>query len=125
MILRDRRLGGWKFRRQHPIPPYVVDFYCDDARLCIELDGSQHAGAVKHDERRTRYLQARGLRVLRFWNNEISTETEAVLEHIWNALHEPSPGAARHPLPWGEDKDHPSRSGRGAGGEGVPPADSL
>ena len=105
-MLRHRRLGGWKFRRQHPIPPYVADFYCDEARLVIELDGSQHAAAVEHDDRRTRYLQARGLRVLRFWNNEVLTQTEAVLEHIWKTLHEPSPqpspGAARHPLPEGE-----------------------
>lgn len=106
-ILRDRRLGGWKFRRQQPIPPYVVDFYCDEARLAVELDGSQHSNAVERDGRRTRYLQARGPRVLRFWNNEVLTQTEAVLEHIWQKLHEPSLRAACHPL-----------SGRGVGGEG-------
>ena len=126
-ILRDRRLDGWKFRRQHPMPPYVIDFYCDEARLVIELDGSQHTEAVERDERRTRFLQAGGLRVLRFWNNAVVTQTEAVLESIWYALHEPSPGAARHPLPGGEGSRLPSPSGRGAGSEGEvrAPADSL
>jgi very-short-patch-repair endonuclease len=99
LLLRNRRLAGRKFRRQHPIPPYVVDFYCGEARLVIELDGSQHSGATKRDNQRTRFLESRGLRVRRYWDNAVLTETEAVLQDIWNALHEPSPLT---PLPEGE-----------------------
>jgi very-short-patch-repair endonuclease len=98
-LLRDRRLGGRKFRRQHPIPPYVVDFYCGEAKLVIELDGSQHAEASERDVERARFLESRGLRVRRYWNNEVLTATEAVLQDIWNALPEPSPLT---PLPEGE-----------------------
>ncbi|MDZ7393173.1 MAG: DUF559 domain-containing protein, partial [candidate division KSB1 bacterium] len=85
-MLRDRRLAGAKFRRQHPIPPYVVDFYCHEAKLVVEADGGQHDDQRRYDQERTRFLEQRGLRVLRFWNHEILTETEAVLQQIWNAL---------------------------------------
>src|ERR1051326_527271 len=64
--LRDRRLNGLKFRRQVPIDRYVVDFFCADARLIIELDGGQHATA--DETNRTRVLEAMGYLVLRFWN---------------------------------------------------------
>ena len=99
LLLRDRRLAGHKFRRQHPIPPYVVDFYCGEAKLVIELDGSQHAEANERDARRTRFLEQHGLRVRRYWNNTVLTDIELVLQDIWNALHEPSPLT---PLPEGE-----------------------
>ncbi|MCO5055119.1 DNA methyltransferase [Thermomonas sp.] len=103
-LLRDRRLGGFKFRRQHPLPPYTLDFYCDAAKLCIELDGSQHEDAAAHDARRDAFLHARGIRTLRVWNNEALENLEGVLEGIWNALHEPpSPPA---PLPGGEGNKH-------------------
>src|SRR5690606_2491925 len=85
-LLRDRRIQGMKFRRQHPIPPYVVDFYCHDARLIIEVDGGQHAGDYLRDQARTAFLEAKGFRVIRFWNNQVLTETEAVLGEIWRAL---------------------------------------
>ena len=98
-LLRDRRFAGWKFRRQHPIPPYVVDFYCGDAKLVIELDGSQHVEATERDTQRTHFLHRRGLRVRRYWNNEVLAATETVLQDIWNALHQPSPLT---PLPEGE-----------------------
>jgi very-short-patch-repair endonuclease len=78
--LRAKRLGGLKFRRQHPIPPYVVDFYCDELRLVIELDGSQHDEEI--DNTRTRALERQGLVVLRFWDNQVLQEAEAVLEAI-------------------------------------------
>jgi very-short-patch-repair endonuclease len=78
--LRARRLGGFKFRRQHPIPPYVADFYCDRLKLVIELDGSQHN--EESDLTRTLALQRQGLFVLRFWDNQVLQETEAVLEAI-------------------------------------------
>ncbi len=87
-LLRNRHLAGAKFRRQHPVGPYILDFYCAQARLAIELDGGQHSEAAqqRRDARRTRVLEAQGVRVLRFWNNEVLAETEAVLETIWNAL---------------------------------------
>jgi very-short-patch-repair endonuclease len=69
--LRGRRLGGWKWRRQAPIGPYIVDFYCPAARLVVELDGSQHLDQVDHDARRTAYLARAGLRVIRFGSENI------------------------------------------------------
>jgi very-short-patch-repair endonuclease len=78
--LRARRLNGFKFRRQHPVAPYVADFYCDELRLVIELDGSQHSEEI--DSTRTHALERQGLLVLRFWDNQVLQETEAVLEAI-------------------------------------------
>ena len=85
-FLRKRCLGGWRFRRQVPIGPYIVDFACFERRVIIEIDGSQHASAHTYDSRRDRYLSARGFRVLRFWNNEVTKETSAVLEAVLSAL---------------------------------------
>lgn len=94
-LLRDRGVGGFKFRRQYPMPPYTLDFYCHDAALVVELDGGQHADS-RHDEERDAWLRARGLQVLRFWNNQVLQETESVLEAVWHALVEnPRP----HPQP--------------------------
>jgi len=103
-LLRNRRLAGKKFRRQHPIPPYVVDFYCHEAALVVEIDGGQHATDRHHDDERTSFLERKGLRVIRFWNNEVLQEIEAVLQAVWNALQEPSPPA---PLPGGEGRAVP------------------
>jgi adenine-specific DNA-methyltransferase len=88
LLLRDRRFMGCKFRRQHPIEPYVVDFYCHEARLAIELDGGEHnePAARARDEERTRFLEARGIRVLRFWNDEVFNNLEGVLQTIYEAL---------------------------------------
>ena len=80
--LRDRRLDGWKFRRQVPIEGYVVDFLCVDAHLIIELDGGQHAAQAAADAARTRMLEAAGFLVLRFWNNEVLGNMDGVLEAI-------------------------------------------
>ncbi len=85
-LLRDKRLGGAKFRRQHPVQSYVLDFYCHEAKLAIELDGGQHADALVHDEKRAEFLKSQGINVLRFWNNEFLAQTEAVLEKIWLEL---------------------------------------
>jgi methionine--tRNA ligase beta chain len=82
-LLRDRRLGGTKFRRQHPVGSYVLDFFCVEANLAIELDGGQHAEAHTQDENRSAFLKSQGIDVLRFWNNQVLVETEAVLEKIW------------------------------------------
>ena len=82
-LLRDKRLGGAKFRRQHPVGSYVLDFFCHEANLAIELDGGQHAEAQAHDDKRSAFLKSKGIDVLRFWNNEMLAQTEAVLEKIW------------------------------------------
>ena len=90
--LRNRRLQGWKFRRQHRIGPYFADFVCVEAGLVIELDGSQHLERIAHDAFRTAYLQREGFSVLRFWNDTVLRETDAVLTAILTALapHPPS-----------------------------------
>ena len=96
--LRQLEMKGTHFRRQVPIGPYVADFACMQARLIIEVDGSQHGteGGLASDAARTQWLETEGYRVLRFWNNEVTTETEAVLEAIDHALRS-GPGA--HPTP--------------------------
>ncbi len=78
--LRGGRLSGFKFRRQHPIPPYIADFYCEALHLVVELDGSQHT--QESDSVRTRFLESQGLMVLRFWDNAVLNEMESVLEAI-------------------------------------------
>ncbi|HTO28734.1 MAG TPA: DUF559 domain-containing protein [Devosia sp.] len=78
--LRDRRLGGHKFRRQATVGPYVADFLCAEKRLIVELGGGQHG--VEADARRTAELVRLGYRVIRFWNNELTENRDAVLERI-------------------------------------------
>jgi len=79
---------GFKFRRQHPIGPYIVDFYCHKAQLAIEIDGGQHNQdrQLLYDERRTAYIEEQGIKVLRFWNHDVLRETETVLEVIRQVL---------------------------------------
>ena len=84
--LRNRRLGGIKFRRQVPVGPYIVDFYCHSHRLIIELDGGQHADQLSYDEARSDYLLSRGYSVIRFWNNDVLGQTDVVLSLIVHAL---------------------------------------
>ena len=69
-LLRDRRIDGWRFRRQEPIDRYIVDFVCFDARLVIEVDGGQHF-ASEADKERDAYLRSQGFRVLRLWNTDV------------------------------------------------------
>ena len=97
--LRGRRFEGVKFGRQHPIGPYVVDFYCPEHALIIELDGGQHDLRAGQDEGRTRFLKARGCRVLRFWNYEVLKETDAILSRIAEALAAPPPRPSPSPSP--------------------------
>ena len=82
--LRARQLLDLKFRRQHPCPPYVLDFYCVELQLAIELDGSQHftPEQLGYDLRRTRHLQSLGIRVLRFNNRQVLEEMNEVLEEV-------------------------------------------
>jgi methylmalonyl-CoA mutase cobalamin-binding domain/chain len=103
-LLRNRGLDGAKFRRQHPHKGYVLDFYCHAAKLAIELDGSGHLeeDQIHHDEERTKILEEDGIKVLRFWNSELSNDTETVLGEIWEALDERGGFPHPSPLPKGE-----------------------
>ena len=94
--LRNRGFEGSKFRRQVPFGRYVLDFFCDDLQLVIELDGGQHADS-DGDAVRTRYLESQGLRVVRFWNNDVLKNMDGVLEHLSTVIAE-----ARNPSPSGE-----------------------
>jgi very-short-patch-repair endonuclease len=95
-LLRDRRLNGAKFRRQVPIGSYIVDFVCQEAKLIVELDGSQHADQVAYDTARSDWLSAHGYRVLRFWNNDLTENEEGVLTAILNELTGSNPHAQAH-----------------------------
>jgi very-short-patch-repair endonuclease len=81
-VLRDRRLGSWKFRRQFPIDRFVVNFFCADAHLIVELDGGQHAVRTEADAQRTKILEAMGYLVLRFWNNDVMQNIDGVQQEI-------------------------------------------
>ena len=83
-VVRNRRLAGLKFRRQHPYGRFILDCYCPAARLVVELDGNSHAtpeGQAEDAERR-RYLEVRGIFVLRFWNTEVAEQPDQVAERI-------------------------------------------
>jgi very-short-patch-repair endonuclease len=84
--LKRRQIAGVKFRRQQPIGPFIVDFVCFDPRVIVEVDGGQHAERLHDDEKRTRWLEAQGYRVLRFWNNDVLANTEAVAQAIVDAV---------------------------------------
>ena len=81
--LRKKQLDGFRFRRQHPMGPYVVDFFCAEAKLVVEVDGGQHA---EEDDTRSNWLRMRGYRVIRFWNNDMLANTEGVVLGILEAL---------------------------------------
>ena len=85
-LLRNRQLGGFKFRRQFPVDRYIADFACIEAHVIVELDGGQHAAALDKDTERTRVLEAAGFTVLRFWNDDIPRRLDAVQETILAAL---------------------------------------
>jgi very-short-patch-repair endonuclease len=114
--LRSRRLNGYKFVRQTPLGPFIVDFLCRERLLVLELDGSQHA-ECSDDLRRTSWLNSNGYSVLRFWNDEVLKERRAVLETLLAVLegriHSPSPGLRFAPAtlsPSGRGR-RPSRAG--------------
>ena len=91
--LRDRRLGGFKFRKQQPIGPFIADFVCQEQHLIVEVDGSQHA-ASQTDMARDAFLKDKGYRVLRVWNNEVTGNLPGVLTAILAALSDPHPPIA-------------------------------
>jgi very-short-patch-repair endonuclease len=94
-VLRGRQIAGHKFRRQHPFGNYILDFVCLENKLVIEVDGGQHCSQSEYDEIRTKKLQSAGFHVVRFWNNEVLGEIEAVKEKIWMSMQE----LEAHPRP--------------------------
>lgn len=100
-ILRGGKLGTC-FRRQQPVGPFIVDFYCAAAGLVIELDGAGHADHLAHDARRTAWLNARGLTVMRFSNADVLKQPAEVFVAISTAVHTLTPALCATPLPRGE-----------------------
>jgi adenine-specific DNA-methyltransferase len=86
--VRDRRFGGFKFRRQHPVGPFYADLVCKESKVIVELDGETHLGREGDDEARSRYLRTNGWLVMRFWNTQIYDELETVLEEILRVCEE-------------------------------------
>ena len=128
-LLRDRRFAGKKFRRQHPIGRYILDFYCHEQSLAVELDGGQHNDEEtrSRDERRSRFLREQGIRVVRFWNHDVLVQTDAVLESLWDEVHGDSGFAVpspQTPLPVGEGL-HPKRKGVAREGQRLAPSRLL
>ncbi|MBE9503294.1 MAG: endonuclease domain-containing protein [Proteobacteria bacterium] len=97
--LRNREVACCKFRRQHVIGSYIVDFVCLSRKLIVEVDGGQHVETAQYDTKRTEFLQSKGFAVIRFWNNDVLINTDAVMRKIYDALTQsPSP----RPSPPGE-----------------------
>ncbi len=88
--IRYRQIGGFKFRRQHPLGPYIVDFVCLERKLVLELDGGQHAARIEYDAQRTAWLEERGYRVFRLWNFEALQDWDVAAQRIAELLQEPS-----------------------------------
>lgn len=97
--LRAHRFMNLKFKRQKPMGHYIVDFVCLEHQLIIELDGGQHADQVEYDKARDDYFNIEGFTVLRFWNNEVMQEMEAVLGKIQDVVLNRIDGARPHPSP--------------------------
>jgi very-short-patch-repair endonuclease len=95
--LRDRRFSSYKFRRQHPLGDYYLDFFCEEAELAIELDGRRHGYPNKqaHDAEREKFLKSRGVKVLRFGNSHLRRDTQSIRDTIFHELQKRAP----HPLP--------------------------
>jgi very-short-patch-repair endonuclease len=89
--IRDRKLGGFKFKRQFLIDPFIVDYVCLEKMLIVELDGDLHDNTIDYDEARDAFLRRKGYRVLRFMNGEVTEDIGRVLETILQALKAPSP----------------------------------
>ena len=103
--LRDGRLDGFAFRRQHPVGRYVADFACPSAALLVEADGGQHCAAA--DSERDDNLRARGWKVLRFWNNDILQKTDEVLSAILQAAKEGANAKTLRRLSREQNQNHP------------------
>ena len=99
--VRRKQLGGFRFRRQHPFEQYVLDFFCYEARLAVELDGGQHNDPNIHsrDRERTAFLNNHGIQVVRFWNNEVFSNLEGVLQTIYDLLQQTAQREERSEAP--------------------------
>ena len=106
-LLRGRRFCGFKFRRQYPLCGYILDFYCHDAGLAVELDGGGHNHEEQrlYDEERTKVLETANIRVVRFWNNDVFNSTEYVLEELYSHLKTSPSSGLRPPSPSGRRGD--------------------
>lgn len=95
--LRDRRFSGYKFRRQHPVGIYYLDFYCEEAKLAVEVDGFGHGHPDQqhHDAEREGFLQSHGIKTLRFWNSHLRRNAQSIRDTIFRELQARAP----HPLP--------------------------
>ena len=108
--LRKRQLGGYKFRRQQPIGQYIVDFVSFEGRVVIELDGGQHSQQMDYDSKRTVWLEAQGYRILRFWNNQVLQEIEAVKTIVSKVLEDGVNTPHLNPPPQGGRRDFVRRT---------------
>ncbi|WP_293677659.1 endonuclease domain-containing protein [uncultured Phenylobacterium sp.] len=99
--LRATRLDGWKWRRQTPVGPFIVDFLCLEAALAVELDGGAHADQADYDARRDAYLRRQGLHVARFWNREVIEDPAHVRHKILTLCRESDPSRRGHLIPRG------------------------
>jgi very-short-patch-repair endonuclease len=108
--LRNRRFNGYKFRRQHPVGIYYLDFFCEEARLNIELDGRQHGSpdAQLHHGAREVFLKSHGIKTLRFWNSHLRRNTQTIRDSIFNELQARAP----HPLPDYTRSRNPATDGK-------------
>jgi very-short-patch-repair endonuclease len=97
-----KKQTGLRFRRQHPAGPYVLDFYCDQAKLCVEVDGGFHDFTAARDERRDRWLATQGVRTLRVPAHEVLGNLDGVIQHIRAAANAPSVKLRVTPPPKGE-----------------------
>ena len=104
--LRKRQLGGYKFRRQQPIGQYIVDFVSFEGRVVIELDGGKHSEQIDYDSKRTVWLEAQGYRVLRFWNNQVLQEIEAIKAVVLKVLEDGVNTPHLNPPPQGGRRDN-------------------
>jgi len=114
--VRNRQFENLKFKRQQPVPPYIVDFFCEERRLVIEIDGGQHSKDA--DAKRDVFLSARGLTVLHYWNNDVLKNIESVLSDIKNHL-SPEKGPSPKPSPDGRGLSGRIQIGKITGAHGI------
>ncbi len=109
-LLRNRQFLGIKFRRQHPIPPYIADFYAHELGWVIEIDGGHHAEPKQktYDEKRTAFLEEKGLTVIRYWANDVLKETKAVLQDLYQRVEEMMPSPRPSPTGRGRNSSPPA-----------------
>jgi very-short-patch-repair endonuclease len=121
-LIRDRRFAGYKFRREHPVGDYILDFYCAEAKLSLELDGRQHGCPEQQtrDRGKEAYLLSRGILTKRFWNWQVLQQSDVVKENLWRILQERAPHPGNVPVttearsrtwpPRGDDRPVPLRA---------------